>query len=103
VCPAFVLNAIQNLAASITTVPEIVLDDIANATQATYEPDYGIYSLPCNSKFEFTLELTGVTLPITKKQAIMQVEDKCYLAFEHTKGQYVDFVLDKCLPDILTH
>lgn len=67
---------------SLIAVPPKVNNDIIAETKATYDSRYGLYKLPCDTKFEWSIYLGKQKLTINEKVGIFSYEETCYLTFD---------------------
>jgi hypothetical protein len=70
-------------------VPVEVLLDILDSVDPKESDKWPVYEVPCDTKFNFYLEINGFILIIDETTGVMQVEDTCLLAF-----QWNDFGVD---------
>jgi hypothetical protein len=68
---------------SLIVGPKSPLNELVNATNATYNSQYGLYSVDCNVKFTWSIWISGKEFPIDSTNMIWEVEpSKCVLAYE---------------------
>jgi len=86
-------SAAFDTATVLTIVPDAVMQDIATATGATFDFNYGVYQVDCNTKFTWFMYLgTNQVVGIDESTGIMPFGDICYLSFDYVDGVGIDFI-----------
>jgi hypothetical protein len=75
-----------------------VLADIVAVTNATYDDNYGSYSVDCNVTFQWNVIVGGKQFGISQAEALVKWNniEKCFLAFDSYAGDHY-YVLGKFL------
>jgi hypothetical protein len=83
------------LATAIIGLPTQPLNDIVDATGATFNSDFGIYQVDCNVQFQWIITLNKNRFVVDQTKAVLSVGDgvTCFLGFEDLEYPGFDILL----------
>jgi hypothetical protein len=86
-------TAISDTGTSLIVAPTKVVTDLVNAIGATFDFNYGLYTVDCSTKFTWSVYLNDDGHTIDEKTMLLKFDDVCILGFEGADEGEPDFIL----------
>jgi len=86
-------TGITDSGTSIIGLPSDPFNDVATATNAQFNFDFGLYEVDCGIKFQWTVTVSGNKLSVDESTALISINDVCLLAFDPIDYPGIDFIL----------
>jgi len=86
-------TAISDTGTSLIIAPTKVVSDLVKEIGATFDFDYGLYTVPCKTKFTWSVYLNDAGHTIDEKTMLLKFDDVCILGFEGADEGEPDFIL----------
>jgi len=86
-------TAISDTGTSLIVAPTKVVNDLVNAIGATFDFNYGLYTVDCSTKFTWSVYLNDGGHTIDEKTMLLKFDDVCILGFQGADEGEPDFIL----------